>query len=106
MKMMKQNFWTSNKINVAIQVLPEAEGKIKYSLVDKAIEAIVESGYRYQVCPFETVVECTYEQFPALLADIHEACKNAGTEKMLTNLKLQVIFGNDVAIEDKMEKYS
>ncbi|MBN1987061.1 MAG: thiamine-binding protein [Prolixibacteraceae bacterium] len=102
---MKQSFWTSNKINLAIQVLPEAEGKIKYSLVDKAIETIVKSGYRYQVCPFETVVECTFEQIPQLLESIHEACKNAGTEKMLTNLKLQVNFGNDVTIEDKMEKY-
>ena len=32
--------WRSNKINVAIQVLPEAEGKLKYELVDKAIEAL------------------------------------------------------------------
>ncbi len=54
--------WKSNKINVAIQVLPEAEGKIKYELVDKAIQAIAESGFRYQVCPFETVVECSFEQ--------------------------------------------
>ncbi len=29
--------WKQNKINVAIQVLPEAEGKIKYELVDEAI---------------------------------------------------------------------
>ncbi len=27
--------WKKNKINVAIQVLPEADGKIKYGLVDK-----------------------------------------------------------------------
>lgn len=98
--------WTTRKINVAIQVLPEAEGKLKYSLVDEAIEAIRKSGFRYRVCPFETVVECTYNDLPGLLNDIHTACENAGTEKMLTNLKIQVNFNDDVTIEDKMEKYS
>lgn len=98
--------WTANKINVAIQVLPEAEGKIKYTLVDEAIAAIEKSGFRYQVCPFETVVECTYNDLPGLMKNIHEACKNAGTERMLMNMKVQVNFANDVTIEDKMEKYS
>ncbi len=98
--------WMTNKINVAIQVLPEAEGKLKYALVDSAIEAIKETGLKHQVCPFETVVECCYSELPFLLEKVHEACKNAGTEKMLTNLKIQVNFENDVTIEDKMEKYS
>jgi uncharacterized protein YqgV (UPF0045/DUF77 family) len=97
--------WTKNKINVAIQVLPEAEGKIKYALVDEAINAIEKTGLPYQVCPFETVVECTWEELPGLLKSLHEACRNAGTERMLTNLKIQVDFGKDVTIDDKMEKY-
>lgn len=98
--------WKTNKINVAIQVLPEAEGKIKYELVDKAIEAIQESGYNYKVCPFETVVECNYEDLSELLDSIHLACQVAGTEKMLMNLKIQSNFNKNVTIKDKMEKYS
>ncbi len=98
--------WKKNKINVAIQVLPEANGKIKYELVDKAIEAIQKSGFRYQVCPFETVVECGFDELSGLLEMIHESCKSAGTEKMLTNLKIQVDFEKEVTIEDKMKKYS
>lgn len=98
--------WKTNKINVAIQVLPEADGKIKYELVDKAIETIQKSGYRYQVCPFETVVECEFNEFSALLERIHEACGEAGTQRMITNMKLQVNFEKNVAIEDKMEKYA
>jgi uncharacterized protein YqgV (UPF0045/DUF77 family) len=97
--------WKKNKINVAIQVLPEAEGLLKYSLVDAAIEAIQKSGFHYQVCPFETVVECTFSELPGLLEQIHEACKNAGTERMISNLKIQVDFGKEVTIDDKMEKY-
>jgi len=98
--------WTTNKINVAIQVLPEAEGKIKYTLVDEAIMAIEKSGFRYRVCPFETVVECAFEDLPRLLESIHNACSSAGTDRMLTNLKIQVNFKGDVTIEDKMEKYT
>ena len=98
--------WKKNKINAAIQVLPEAEGKLKYDLVDVAIATIQNSGLKYQVCPFETAVECTFEEFAHLLEKIHETCKKAGTEKMLTNLKIQVDFNSNVAIKDKMEKYS
>jgi len=98
--------WKKSRINVAIQVLPEADGKLKYSLVDEAIAAIQSSGLKYKVCPFETVVECTFEEFEVLLTSIHQACKNAGTEKMITNLKIQVDFNHNVTIEDKMNKYS
>jgi len=98
--------WKKYNINVAIQVLPEADNKIKYELVDKAIEAIQKSGYRYQVCPFETVVECKFDELTGLIETIHEACKMAGTEKMLMNLKVQSSFVQDVSIDDKMEKYS
>jgi uncharacterized protein YqgV (UPF0045/DUF77 family) len=98
--------WKKNKINVAVQILPEAGGKLKYDLVDAAISAIQQTGFRYRVCPFETVVECSFEELAGLLEIIHDACKKAGTEKMLTNVKVQVDFGKDVTIEDKMEKYS
>jgi len=97
--------WKKRKINLAIQVLPEADGKVSYSLVDKAINAIRKTGLKYRVCPFETVVECTYNELPGLLETIHEACQKAGTERMLTNLKIQVDFENSVTIEDKMDKY-
>lgn len=97
--------WKKKTINVAVQVLPEADGKIKYSLVDEAIEAIRKTGLKYRVCPFETVVECRYDELPGVLEAIHTACEKAGTQRMLTNLKIQVDFQNGVAIEDKMEKY-
>ena len=98
--------WKKNKINVAIQVLPESEGKLSYAMVDEAIKAIRQTGLKHQVCPFETVVECHYDELPGLLESVHTACWRAGTEKMLTNLKIQVNYNSDVSINDKMEKYS
>lgn len=97
--------WKKNKINVAIQVLPEADGKVKYDLVDKAIKAIDQTGLKYEVCPFETVVECGYDELAGLLEKVHTSCWQAGTEKMLTNLKIEVNFSDDVTIDDKVGKY-
>ena len=98
--------WKKNKINVAVQVLPEAEGKLKYDLVDAAIAAIRQTGLKHQVCPFETVIECSYDELAGLLEIIHVTCQKAGTEKMLTNVKIQIDFQKNVTIGDKMEKYS
>lgn len=90
---------------MAVQVLPEADRGISYAMVDEAIRVIGSSGHRYQVCPFETVVECTLEEALELVRQIHAACERAGTHRMLTYLKIQTDFGGDVTIEDKMEKY-
>ncbi len=92
-------------VNVAIQVLPENGTGISYSLVDTAISVIAASGFRYTVCPFETVVECTLDDAFRLIGEIHEACAEAGALRMLTNLKIEVDFGREVTIDDKIGKY-
>jgi uncharacterized protein YqgV (UPF0045/DUF77 family) len=94
-----------NKVNVAFQVLPEADGEISYRVVDEAIRVITESGLTFRVCPFETVVECTLTEATDLVHKIHKACEKAGTRRMLTYLKIQADFTKDVEISDKMEKY-
>lgn len=95
-----------NKVNVAFQVLPEADGEISYRVVDEAIRVIAESGLTYRVCPFETVVECTLEEATYLVHMIHKACEKAGAMRMLTYLKIQADFTRNVEISDKMEKYN
>lgn len=93
------------KINAAIQVLPQANGIHPYHLVDKAIEVIQQSGLNYKVCPFETVVEGEYDEVMSLIKKVHEACYLAGTQTMMTYIKIQSSALNDVTIADKMEKY-
>jgi len=95
----------TNKINMAIQVLPRAKDKDTYVLVDKAIEIIEKSGIKYKVCPFETVLEGYYDELMDIVKKIHEACYQAGTETMITYIKIQTAANKDVAIKDKMEKY-
>ncbi len=95
-----------NKINLALQVLPQAEGKNSYDLVDVAIKLIEESGLTYQVCPFETVIEGKFDELMALVRRIHQELEKNGTEKLMTYMKLQTVFQQDVTIQDKMHKYN
>ncbi|HEY3370265.1 MAG TPA: MTH1187 family thiamine-binding protein [Prolixibacteraceae bacterium] len=93
------------KINVAIQVLPRSAKIATYDLVDKAIEVIQQSGLKYRVCPFETVVEGYYDEIMTLLKEVHEVIYANGAEEMITNIKIQTRYNEDVLIEDKMNKY-
>lgn len=95
----------NHKINLAIQVLPRSANKGTYELVDVAIEIIQKSGLNYRVCPFETVIEGNYNEVMMLVRDIHDAVYSAGAEEMITNIKIQTRYNQDVLIEDKMYKY-
>jgi uncharacterized protein YqgV (UPF0045/DUF77 family) len=95
----------NNIVNVAIQVLPTSKDKKTYDLVDEAIAIIKASGFKYKVCPFETVVEAPYDDVMKLVKKVQEACYVAGAEKLLCYLKIQSNKNEDVTIYDKMKKY-
>lgn len=93
------------KVNLAIQVLPKSKHLETYDLVDVAIDTIHRSGIKYRVCPFETVLEGTYEYVMQVVADVRTACFEAGADELLINMKLQEHREQDVSIEDKTGKY-
>jgi uncharacterized protein (TIGR00106 family) len=95
----------TNIINAAIQVLPRSATKGTYELVDLAIELIQQSGLNYRVCPFETVVEGSFDEVMQLIKEIHEVVYAEGADEMITNIKIQTRHNQDVFIEDKMSKY-
>lgn len=94
-----------NKVNLALQVLPQSSTKHPYHIVDKAIEVISQSGLPYKVCPFETVIEGTWDEVMKVVSDVHEACYENETSQMMTYIKIQTKKDTDVLIVDKMEKY-
>ena len=51
----------NKQVNIAVQILPFSKTLDSYSVVDKAIEVIANSGIKYRVTPFETVMEGNYE---------------------------------------------
>jgi uncharacterized protein YqgV (UPF0045/DUF77 family) len=94
------------KINAAIQFLPQAgPGEDTYAIIDKAIGQIQESGLYYKVCPFETIVEGTFDQVTRLIKKMQETCFDHGANEILIYTKFQVRKGEDVHVQEKMHKY-
>lgn len=91
------------KINVAIQVLPQGVENV-YDVVDTAIAVIEHSGVKYRVCPFETVIETTWDDALQILTNVKEEVLKEAPSTLI-NLKIQAAADKDVAIEDKTGKY-
>jgi uncharacterized protein YqgV (UPF0045/DUF77 family) len=91
-------------VNIAFQILPTSKTIHPYTLVDKAIEVIANSGIKYKVTPFETVMEGSYDDIMKVVKLAQEACYKAGAESLMTYIKIQSS-KIDVSIKDKMEKY-
>ena len=88
-----------------MQILPRGKDIDSYAMVDKAIGVIKESGIKHMVCPFETVMEGSYEEIHKLIERVQDACYEAGSEEMMVYLKIQSRKNRDTTINDKMEKY-
>jgi uncharacterized protein (TIGR00106 family) len=95
----------NHQVNVAVQVLPKSKIKEPYALVDEAIKVINDSGLRYRVCPFETVIEGPYQDIMSVVEKLQEVCFEKGADEMLVYVKIQNRKNGNVTIEDKMEKY-
>ena len=94
-----------SKVNIALQILPKSKTEDAYSLVDKAIQVIHDSGIKYKVCPFETVMEGEYDELMGIVKRVQDTCLEKGADEMMVYLKIQRNKDRDVSIEDKMEKY-
>ena len=91
--------------SAAIQVIPigiDSKDKI-YSYVDKAIDIIKESGLKYEVTPFETVIEGELEEIVNLIQKIQTNLINCGLKTVCTNIKLWS--GEIGSMEEKTGKY-
>lgn len=95
----------NHKINLALQIIPQVASERVYAVVDEAIAVIQASGVKYRVCPFETVMEGTYDELMAIVRKTQEVCFKAGAEQLLVYIKMQIRKDGDVSIEDKTGKY-
>ncbi len=94
-----------HKINLALQIIPKSNTEDLYTLVDEAIQVIKDSGLKYEVCPFETVIEGGYEEILNVVKKAQAACFEAGADELLVNIKMQIRKDLDVSIEEKTGKY-
>lgn len=94
-----------HSINLALQIVPQVASDSVYSVVDEAIAVIHNSGVKYRVCPFETVMEGPYDELMAIAKQAQEVCLQAGAEQILVYIKMQIRKDSDVTMEEKVAKY-
>lgn len=94
-----------NTINLGIQIVPKSKTHDAYELVDKAIEVIQQSGVRYEVTPFETVMEGTEDNLMAIARKAQEAVLHAGADEVLVYYRIQIRKDKDVTLVEKTGKY-
>lgn len=93
-----------HKVNLSLQVIPINEVDA-YPIIDEAIRVIQESGLRYEVLPFATIIEGTYEEVLTVATAAKEAALAAGAVELILNIQVHLKKGKEVVFEDKTAKY-
>jgi len=94
------------QVNIALQIIPQSKKCEIFSIVDEAIKVISNSGIKYTVCPFETVLEGDYDEIMIIVKEAQEACLKFGADSLISNLKIEWHNDKDASIREKMNKYS
>lgn len=90
--------------NLSLQVLPIVADDQVYSMVDKVINIIIESGLKYVVGPMETTVEGDLDTLLELVKKSHEVLKEAGVPRVVSVVKIDYK-PDGVTMEEKIGKY-
>ena len=92
-------------VNASIQVVPIVQDRHPYLWVDEAITIIQSSKIKYEVGPFATVIEGTYQQVLDVINSINEHLRLRGCAEWLVNIQLQVRSESDITADEKTVRY-
>lgn len=92
---------TDHKVTMGIQIIPKSKTQNTYGLVDKAIEVIQQSGIKYQITPFETVMEGDHHELMQICQKAEQAVLNAGADECLVYYRIHYRKDADVTFEEK-----
>ncbi|MES2329138.1 MAG: thiamine-binding protein [Bacteroidota bacterium] len=93
-------------VNASIQIIPVVEDRHPYEWVDEAISVIQNSGIKYEIGPFATVVEGTYEEVMAVINTINEYLYSRHCNEWITNVQVQIRSKGDITGEEKTAKFA
>jgi uncharacterized protein YqgV (UPF0045/DUF77 family) len=94
----------SHVCNLSIQVIPLKTAH-SYDIIDKAIAVIQQSGLKYEVQPFSTVLEGHFEELMALVAHVRDELKASPCEEYLLNIQFHERANKPVYLIEKTSKY-
>jgi len=93
-------------INASIQIVPIVLDKHPYQWVDEAISIIQKSGIKYEVGPFATVLEGTYDEVMQVIHQVNEFLYQKGCAEWITNVQIQIRSAGNITGSEKTEKFS
>ncbi|HMP93176.1 MAG TPA: thiamine-binding protein [Phnomibacter sp.] len=92
-------------INASIQMLPITTQQHPYTWVDEVINIIAQSGLAYQVGPFSTSVEGSFEQVHQLIAAINGWLVQQQCPEWMLQVQYQLRSQGPMEAMEKMAKY-
>lgn len=93
-------------INASIQIVPIVLGRHPYEWVDEAIVIIQQSGVKYEVGPFATVLEGRYDEVMKVIDDVNEYLFKKGCNEWISNLQIQIRSNGDITSLEKTGKFN
>lgn len=93
-------------INASIQIVPIVLDKHPYEWVDEAIAVIQQSGIKYEVGPFATVLEGSYDEVMNVIHHVNELLYAKGCAEWIANLQIQIRSGGSITGDEKTEKFN
>ena len=93
-------------VNASIQIIPIVLDKHPYQWVDEAIVIIQQSGVKYEVGPFATVLEGRYDEVMKVIDDVNEYLFKKGCQEWISNLQIQIRSNGDITSLEKTGKFN
>ena len=91
-------------INASIQIVPVVLDKHPYEWVDEAIAVIQQSGIKYEVGPFATVVEGKYDEVMKVIDAVNEYLYTKQCNEWIANVQIQIRSKGNITGEEKTDK--
>ncbi len=92
-------------INASLQILPIVQNRHPYEWVDEAIAIIQQSNIKYEVGPFATVVEGTYDEVLTVINSINNHLQQQGCDEWILNVQLQIRANEAITADEKTAKF-
>jgi uncharacterized protein (TIGR00106 family) len=93
-------------INASIQIVPIVMDKHPYEWVDEAIAIIQQSGIKYEIGPFATVLEGSYNEVLEIINAVNEYLYDKGCKEWISNIQIQIRSNGDITSIEKTGKFN
>jgi uncharacterized protein YqgV (UPF0045/DUF77 family) len=92
-------------VNASVQIIPIVRDRHPYEWVDEAIGLIRKSGIKYEIGPFSTAIEGSYDEVMKLIHDLNEHLYLLGCAEWISNIQVQIRSKGDITGLEKTEKF-